>query len=145
MASTKRLVVGLAAASALVFGACADDEGEGQTDLIEVAGTWSSSFGGTEVISDTRWGSDDFAVEVVSFDNEARVAITRNDDDAEFSPGAFNKNVWTAPAATGFHYCTVAFGLATADDAEAADESGADATDLDGAGCNGFSWTHLTR
>ncbi|AWV90689.1 hypothetical protein [Bradymonas sediminis] len=116
---------------------------------IEIAGVYESNFGGTETISDTAWvtESEGFAAintKVDSFDNDANVAITQNAEDAEYSPNAFNKVVWTEPDAAGaFYYCTVAFGLATAEEA-AADETVADDSDPANAGCAGFSWTQLS-
>ncbi|TNF24562.1 MAG: hypothetical protein EP329_24655 [Deltaproteobacteria bacterium] len=140
-----RLALAVGLAGTMALGACAEDESTAAADSIEVAGTWTTPFSDQgELISDTQWGTPDFMVDVVSFDNDANFAVTQNLADAEYAPSMFNKNVWTEPDATGFYYCTVAFGLDTAEAAAAADASVADTNDLD-AGCGGFGWTHLTR
>jgi len=141
-----RVALALGLAGTMALGACAEDETGTTSDGIEVAGTWTSPFSDDgELVSDTQWGTPDFMVDVVSFDNDANFAVTQNLATADYAPSKFNKNVWTEPDATGFYYCTVAFGLDTADAAAAADASVADASDLEGAGCGGFAWTHLTR
>ena len=43
-----------------------------------------------------------------------------------------------------FYYCYVAFALDSVDDALNS-EAEADANDLEGEGCGGFSWTKMTR
>jgi hypothetical protein len=107
---------------------------------IEIAGTWESNFGVIESISSEGWGD----AAIVAFDNGDNFAITQNADDAAFSPGLFNRNVWTEPANGSFYYCTVAFGL---ESEEAALESTAtaDASDPENSGCGGaFAWTKLS-
>ena len=59
-----------------------------------------------------------------------------------FSPDKFNKLVWTDLMNGETWYCTVDFGKDTADEAENTTNI-ADANDLDGMGCGGFSWTKL--
>lgn len=142
-----RVALALGLAGTMALGACAEDEVTAPAgDKIEVAGTWTSPFSSDgEVVSDSVWGTPDFMVDVVSFDNAANFAVTQNLATADYAPSKFNKNVWTEPDATGFYYCTVAFGLDTAEAAAAADASLADASDLEGAGCGGFGWTHLTK
>ncbi|MGD8861607.1 MAG: hypothetical protein PVI30_16480 [Myxococcales bacterium] len=146
MKTTYEWVPILWAALSLALTACGDDAGGGAADdaggsngEIEVAGTYDSDFG-AETIDSTMWNGSD----VVDFDNDDNWAVTQNADDADFDPGKFNKVVWTEPAEDGaFHYCTVDFGLGTAD--EAVDtELTADDTDPESGGCGGFPWTLLT-
>lgn len=111
------------------------------TETLEVIGEWSTNFGSDENITAETWGSYQ---EVVDFDNVANIAITQNFEDADFDPGLFNRIVWTDIQNDEFHYCTVAFGLASEEEAQNSDAM-ADATDLDGEGCGGFSWTKMTR
>jgi hypothetical protein len=106
---------------------------------IEIGGTWVSTFQATETIDSDSWND----ATIAEFDNELNFAITRNADDAEFSPGLYNRIVWTEPADCAFYYCTVAFGL---ESVEAARESTATADDSDPEtqGCGGtFPWTGL--
>ena len=124
--------------------ACGDGEdntgpGDGQCQPgeggeIEIAGTWVSNFGGTERIDSETWGD----LTVIEFDNCDNVAITQNADDAEFSPGAYNRIVWTEPEADSFYYCWVDFGLDSADDARDSTAT-ADASDPETDGCGGSS------
>ncbi len=115
---------------------------------IEIAGNWGTQFDTREDVDDDYWifiyeDNDDLAAEIVSFDNEERWAITKNPDDADFSPGMYNRNVWTPLADGQFHYCTVDAGLESEEAAEQSEET-ADEADLDG-GCGGFGWTEMTR
>ena len=112
----------------------------GEAAEIEIAGTWVSNFGGTEPIDAETWGD----LTVIEFDNCNNVAITQNADDAEFSPGAYNRIVWTEPEAGSFYYCWVDFGLESAADARASKKT-ADASAPETGGCGGnFPWTQLS-
>ena len=147
MMTMTRALLALGLAGTMALGACDDGAGGDKTpvaDPIEIAGTWTSQFGDTETISETHWSSTYLAVEVVSFDNAANAAITRNPADAQYDPGEYGKTVWTEPTGGAFYYCTAAYGLATAAEAEAAPVSAVDANDVEGAGCGGFPWTKLT-
>ena len=128
---------------ALLASACGtetapDDNKQPSTPTIEIASTWDDNYGGTTTISNDKWGS----ATVTKFDNTARVAITQNAADAEYSPGKFNKNVWTELKNNTFYYCTVDYGKDTAADAETTTKT-ANANDLDGTGCGGFAWTKM--
>jgi hypothetical protein len=125
-----------------------DDSGGDETSF-ELVGEWTGPFG-SETISATSWNAYDtsgelsFEQRVTSFDNAANSAIVQNLPTAEFGPNTYGRIVWTEPAATGFAYCTVAFGHATPAEAQAAPEQGVDRNDL-AAGCAGFGWSTLTR
>lgn len=118
-------------------------------DDFELIGVYDSSFGGVETITASTWStaSEDFPTvltKIDSFDNDENFAVTQNAEDAEYSPDAFNKVVWTEPDEVGaFFYCTVDFGLDTAEEAASSEET-ADASDPATSGCAGFSWTQLT-
>jgi hypothetical protein len=109
-----------------------------QSSGIEIRGEWESEFG-EETITDDVWGS----TSIVKFDNDANVAITQNADDAEFSPGKFNRIVWTEPAGGSFYYCWVAFALDSEQEAFDSDAT-ADDSDPETGGCGGFPWTKLS-
>ena len=134
--------IGLCALAALALGACGgDDDGDDPGAIssgIEIAGDWKSDFG-EETIADNVWGT----TPIIRFDNDGNWAITRNADDAEYFPGTFSKIVWTDIIDGGFFYCTVDFGLDSAD-AAASTAKSADATDPATGGCGDFSWTSLT-
>jgi hypothetical protein len=136
-------------AFSLLSVACGDGEDNkgascrpGEAGEIEIAGTWVSNFGGTERIDSESWGD----LSVIEFDNCDNVAITQNADDAEFSPGAYNRIVWTEPEAGSFYYCWVDFGLDSADDARSSTNT-ADASTPETSGCGAegtFAWTKLS-
>lgn len=112
---------------------------EAGEESIEVAGTWSTNFGGEEVIDDENWSF----MAVILFDNAENFAITQNPPDAEYAPSAYSRLVWSEPGDDEFRYCVETFGHETVDDALNADEE-ADFNDLE-AGCGGFSFTEMTR
>ena len=115
------------------------ETGNQEVDQIEVAGTWLTNFGDTEVIDNENW---DFMA-IALFDNEERFAITQNPDDAEPGPSTFNRLVWTEVENDIFYYCYDSFGHETEDEALNA-EGTANQEDLD-TGCGGFGFTEMTR
>lgn len=106
--------------------------------VIEVLGTWNSSFTGLEVIAETTWG----AASIRSYNNDQNFAITQNPSDAPVSADKFNRLVWTEIESNIFYYCTVDFNLDTLADAENSPLV-ADSTQLE-TGCGGFAWTQMT-
>jgi hypothetical protein len=113
---------------------------------IEIFGTWSNQFGGTETIDALSWttvfDSATSVAKVIEFSNEDNEAITQNAADSAFDPSKFNRIVWADK--DGFvYYCTVDFGLDTLEDARDADTE-ADASDPDADGCGGNPWTKLS-
>lgn len=143
------LGAGLLATSLIGCGdATDDDDGPASSTDIEIAGVYQSNYDATETISNDTWHQEGGGFEstqvVVSFDNEKNLAVTQNPADDAFNPSKFNRIVWTEPDASGaFYYCTVDFGLESADEA-AASTTTADDSDPENSGCGGFSWTHLT-
>lgn len=139
------ILVLLSAILALGMVACGDTEdaaennGEQPTG-IAVSGTWETNFGTVEEITDTKW---DYAA-IVKYDNAARVAITQNPEDDAFGPNLFNKLVWTAVADDSFYYCMITYGQETQAEAENTVKV-ADESKLETDGCDGFSWTKMTR
>lgn len=131
------------------IGGCESDEAtEASTPKgIEVAGTWTDPFGTVETITDTTWDAKGQGFEsqsaVVEFDNAARWAITRSSAEDAYSPNKFSKRIWRAPKDKTFYYCSVVFGLDTAELAKASTAT-ADAGDLAGKGCGGFPWSKMT-
>ena len=115
----------------------------GDPEALEIVGDWTSQFS-SESITEDLWDQGGFVTTIASYDNAENWAVTQNADDAEFSPSAYNKTIWTEPTEDGFAYCTVAFGIATQEEAEAAATDAADASDLEGEGCGGFAWSILS-
>ena len=114
-----------------------DDTNTAGTEAFELIGEWASAWA-EESITEDRWG----AARIVTYDNDANVAIIQMPDDDEYNPSQFSKLVWTDIVEDTFHYCTVAYGQETEAAAQQAEDI-ADSTDLDGAGCGGFPWSAL--
>ena len=112
-------------------------------EAIEIEGRWHNNFGGTEVIDAESFTFAGSTATVIEFDNMANSMISQNAADAMFSPGKFNRIVWTEKKAGAFYYCTVDYDLDTADAARTTTKT-ADSSDPDNTGCGGFSWTKLS-
>jgi len=156
-------IVALTAACGLATAGCGGDDDETPTPAkaaahIEIAGTWENAdFGETDVIDDASWASD-FGMgatvsTVVAFSNEERYAVRLAPDDAPYQPGTYDYTTWTAIEGDAFYFCTATYGCPSADEAAVGDDDDAngvcdppmvDETDLT-AGCNGYSWTKLTK
>jgi len=166
------LFFGVLSASVALFGCASDDEvptnpiqGE-----LEIKGIWASNFGTIETIDDDNWtivskptedggggagGADGAGGEsaaafpptisrIEDFSNQSNEMVTQNAEDAEYSPGLYNRIVWTELEGRSFYYCTTDFGVPTAAAAEALNTA-ADTSDPENSGCGDFSWTKLTR
>jgi hypothetical protein len=109
---------------------------------IDIAGSWHSSFGGMEVIASATWTTPFDTITVVEYDNATNTVILQNPDSAMYNAGKFSKVVWSDPQGDTFYYCTLVFGL---DSAQAARDDGAhaDASDPAHSGCGDFAWTRL--
>ena len=111
---------------------------------IEINGTFTSNFGGTETITEETWDNGFSTTTVEDWDNSANWVVLKNPSDAMFNPDQYSRVVWTEEIDGAFHYCTVAFGLDTLEAAQTSTQT-ADASNPDMSGCGGFSWTKLTR
>jgi hypothetical protein len=126
--------------------------GEGgatEPEPIELAGTWVNTlFGETDSITSSTWSQDYGTGPTVnaisSFSNTDNVAILQAPADAAYSPLTFSRIVWLDIDGDHFYYCTVDYGLGTAEDAENSTKV-ADPSDPDNSGCGSFSWSKLTR
>ena len=102
----------------------------------EIKGAYFTNFNFGFTVTATAWGNQT----IVEINNDENYAITQNPADDEFNPSKFNKIVWTDVVNGQFFYCTVDFGLATADAALATTKT-ADASNPSMSGCGGFAWT----
>lgn len=129
----------------MTLSACGDatDSNNGQDNngtsgqTLEVEGSWVDNYGTAYTIDDQTWGNQ----AVIEFDNQENFAVTEGEDFETGEP-AFSKVVWTEPADGEWWYCTVDFGL---DSAEAAlnTEKSADASNPSESGCGDFPWTQM--
>jgi hypothetical protein len=158
------LFLGMSSISALLFGCGGDDEVPENPipSEIEIEGTWASNFGSVETIDSTSWtitssssgegGAGGEAGEpfpptvsrIEEFSNDSNEVVTQNPEDAAFSPGLYNRIVWTEIEGKSFFYCTTDFGIESSAAAQALNTH-ADASDPENSGCGDFPWTKLTR
>ena len=121
-------------------GEAMEDSPDGEQTPIEVRGTYETQFDTTETITESSWQDAD----IVDWENDTNWAITHNPDDAEHNPDTYAKIAWTEPDAEGvFYYCSVAFGLETAEKARTTDKTADDSNPEEG-GCGNFPWTKMT-
>jgi hypothetical protein len=149
------LVLGLFCASSVLAG-CGDADDpplnpiEEQGEL-EIKGTWDSSFGGVDTITDDTWleegGEGDTAYTfeqlIVSYLNDENELVTEVAGMDGASP-TYSRTVWTEIDGDSFYFCTTDFLLSSAAAAEARNTV-PDDSDPDNSGCGDFSWTKLTR
>lgn len=130
--------------SSLLLSGCETDDDSGTTTPtttdLELNGTWTTSFQGTEVITNTAWNG----ATVVEYSNNANIAYTQNPADDQYNPSKFNKLVWTQPSGNTFYYCWLDYGKDSLALAKASTLV-ADETDPDNSGCGGFGWTKMTK
>lgn len=125
----------------LALAACDESEAVTGDGGFELVGSWQSEYG-DETITQTRW--DGFCQQAVTrFDNARNVAILEAVG-GEGCGSGFSKVVWQDIVDGAFHYCTAAFGEATADAAADAPVSAVSEEDLT-VGCGGFPWSRLAR
>lgn len=158
MSLLRSFVRAIGVLSSLVLIGCGDGEDDTTPDAggpetpegLEISGTWVSSFGGTEIIADESWDSigDDFtsSSEIVSFDNEENLLVSKGPDFTDPEQDVFSRIVWTEPEGGSFYYCTVLFGRETLSEA-LSDAGVADASDPEAGGCgdSDFPWTRLSE
>ena len=122
---------------------------------LEIEGTWSSNFGGTEIIGADAWVSEyedlegnTVAIEqrIEAYSNSENEIVTQNPDDAGYEPSKFNRIIWTEMEGDSFYFCTTDHGLESAADAIARNTA-ADTSNKDESGCGAddFPWTKATR
>ena len=111
---------------------------------LELIGSWTNNYDGTETITEESWDNGYSVVSVSSYDNDANWIVVQSPEDDEYTPNQYSKYVWTEEDAGVVYYCTVSYGLATLEEAEASEDNSDASAPLDG-GCNGFAWTELTR
>lgn len=125
-----------------VFIGCDKDD---EDKALEINGTWTSAFGGNEVISNESWVfSWGMSGAIIEYNNDNNTLYIQNPANDEYNPSKFSKIVWTEIAENSFYYCTLAVGSETLDDAKN-DTTAYDSSDPDNSGCNGWSWTKLTK
>lgn len=105
-----------------------------------ILGTWVDNFGGGLEITASHWNSGT----IQAWDNTTNVVYTQNSSCSAFSPRKFSKYVYTQPVNDSFYFCTIVYDADTLAAAQASTKM-ADASDLDGVGCNGFSWSKATK
>ena len=108
---------------------------------MEIVGAYTDNFDGSHIISMDSWTSGEAIFWIDSYDNEADWLVAQNDSDNGFSPDLWSRFEWTIDAADQLWYCQIVFDAASKQDAEAAESP--DRGDLEGMGCNGFSWSML--
>ena len=139
---------GLCILLALSLAACdsgddSADSGNAAMSQFELVGSWTNNFDGAETITSDSWDNGYSVVSISSYDNEDNWVVVQSPADDEYTPNQYSKVVWTDVEAGVAYYCTVSFGLATLEEAEASEDNSDASAPLDG-GCNGFAWTQLT-
>jgi hypothetical protein len=105
---------------------------------LEVVGHWESEWG-SEIIDGTSWGT----AAVRAWNNLDNWVILQMPETDEWNPSKYSRQIWTEALDGTFYYCTVAYGLGTHEEAEAAHNT-ADASDPATSGCGDFAWTALS-
>ena len=113
------------------------------TTELELIGSWTNNYDGTETITEESWDNGYSVVAISSYDNDQNWAVVQSPEDDEYTPNQYSKIVWTEEDAGVVHYCTVSFGLDTLEQAEASEDTSDNSAPADG-GCGGFPWTSLT-
>ena len=126
----------------LVSGGCAGFAWTRMVPAIEIAGSWDDSFGGSQQITSFLWTQGAYLFHIQQYDNDAKWAVAENDASNEYNAGLFSRFDWHWDAAGDLWYCQTAYDAASAEDALSADAP--DSSDLETAGCGGFSWTMMT-
>ncbi len=98
-------------------GGCRDEPWRSLRRPIAVAGRWLDPFGDLIIIDAETWHQ----ARISSYDNLGGLAITVNNQDADRLPGSFSKRAYTPVINDTFYHCEAASGLASFQDAEAAE------------------------
>ena len=125
---------------------CLADEGEVDgykcyQEYLEIAGEYSSSYGGTHLVGSSVWDQGEIMgkFNISSWDNSSDYLVAQNDSGNEYSPDLYSRFDWTFDG-TDIYFCQTVYDAATAQDA--IDATPADSEDLD-AGCSENPWTKL--
>lgn len=113
---------------------------DSQATGLEIAGSYTDSWGGSHTVSETSWVSGSSSWAVAAYDNDGDWLVAQNASTNAYFPDLWSRFDWTWDGAD-LYYCQFAYDAASQADAEAA--TGADRADLAG-GCNGFGWTQLS-
>ncbi len=125
---------------AVALTAC--DGGDDPVEL-ELIGSWTNNYDGTEIITADTWDNGYSVLTVSSYDNDDNWVVVRSPADDAYTPNEYSKYVWTDVAGGIVYYCTVSFGLETQEEAETSANNSDPSAPSDG-GCNGFAWTELS-
>jgi hypothetical protein len=89
-----------------------DTDSDTDTDTdptgIALAGSWDDVYGGLNEITDTSWDLGYALFEIVSYDNDAHVAIAQNDAGNFYYPGLWSRFDWTTDDGE-VYFCQTAF------------------------------------
>jgi hypothetical protein len=116
-------------------------------EVIDILGTFSDFWGGTQIITETTWSDGyGFVFNISQIDNEMGYLLAQNDmgnndiyeNDEDFG-GLWSKFQWTLNENGGLYYCQSIYNASSEEDAMGAN---ADPADLE-MGCGGFGWTEL--
>jgi hypothetical protein len=117
------------------------------TAPVELAGSWTDTYGSTHVVSDTAWvmtyaGASPETFTVTQVHDRARWLVAQNSATAMFNASKWSRFDWTYDAAGSAWFCQAAFDAA--DEAAAAAASTANRANLSTDGCGGFPWSALS-
>ncbi|HOW52155.1 MAG TPA: hypothetical protein PLV42_08965 [bacterium] len=120
---------------------CACGDEEKKSDPLEIIGTYGDDFGGTHVITATKWDMAAMGTFTISkFDNADDFVIAQNDATNTYNPGKWSRMDWVW-SGNDLYFCQIAYDKNSATEAEAT--TGTDPEDIT-TGCNGNPWTKLT-
>lgn len=110
-------------------------------EKIAIAGKYIDSYDGPHTITDEVWdtGWSKFYLSLVN--NEERYALALNADQNGYFPCMWSRFVWTEQGGE-LYYCQAPYGAES--ECAAEENKMPDTDDLD-AGCNGFSWSSLSK
>ncbi len=121
--------------------------GTGVQDDIAITGRFLDGFGGMHSIDNVAWLQEGegyrSVFHMVSFDNDAAIAVFQNDAANGFAPGLFSRFEWVLGDNDSVWYCQIVYDAASAE--LALEAPAPDPTDLEGMGCAGFAWTSMRR
>lgn len=109
----------------------------------DVSGDYVDAFKTPHSIDAVNWvnGMNEFRITKIDASNDYLIA--KNDSANPYNPDKYSRFDWAFDATGDAYYCQIAYDSATPADAEAV--TTADASDLAGSGCGGFSWSKLNR